>query len=217
MVSKELVLKAESRKDIGSKGAAKLRTAGKIPVIVYGHGKEPESITVSLHEFSEALHHGHRLFDVSIDGKKEKLLVKDLQYDHLGKKIIHADLIRVDLSEKVTVTVGLVFKGTAAGAAEGGIVDEHLDSIEVECVVTNIPESIEVPIKELNIGDTIHAADITLPEGVKLVSDPESLVAACHEPRVAEEAEEEAEGIEESAEPEVIGEKSEEEESEDKE
>ena len=171
MVSKELVLKAETRKELGSKHAAKLRLAGRIPAIIYGHKQKPEAIVFDEHDFTEGLHHGHRLFDVEFGGKTEKLLVKDVQYDYLGKKIIHADLIRVDLSEKVKVEVPLVFKGTAAGVSEGGVLEEHLDHIEVECAVTDIPESIDVSVKNLKIGDSLHVRDIVLPAGVKLVTD----------------------------------------------
>ena len=97
MVSNELLLKAEPREHLGSKHSAKLRSQGKVPAVIYGHKQAPESISCDLHEFAEGLHHGHRLFDVEFSGKKEKLLVKDLQYDYLGKKIIHIDFIRVNL------------------------------------------------------------------------------------------------------------------------
>ena len=83
-------LKAEIRESVGTTSAAKLRKTGKCPAIVYGHGEEPVSIGVSLREFTDGLHHGHRLFHVDVAGKTETLLVKDLQYDHLGRDIIHA-------------------------------------------------------------------------------------------------------------------------------
>ena len=206
MVSKELVLKAQIRKELGSKHAAKLRLAGRIPAIIYGHEQEPEAVILDAHDFSEGLHHGHRLFDVEFDGRKEKLLVKDVQYDHLGKKIIHADLIRVDLSEKVKVQVSLVFKGTPAGAHEGGLLEEHLDRIEIECAVTDIPESIDVSVKSLKVGDSLHARDIQLPAEVKLLTDPDALLIACHLPVVAA-AEEIAEAVQEPIVPEVITER----------
>jgi large subunit ribosomal protein L25 len=185
MASKELVLKAETRKELGSKRAAKLRLSGRIPAIVYGHEQKPEAITLDAHDFAEGIHHGHRLFDVEVDGKREKLLVKDVQYDYLGKKIIHADLIRVDLSEKVKVQVSLVFKGAPAGAQEGGLLEEHLDRIEIECAVTDIPESIDVSVKGLKIGDSLHARDIPLSPEIKLITDPDTLLIACRLPAAA--------------------------------
>ncbi|OHB57292.1 MAG: hypothetical protein A2173_03030 [Planctomycetes bacterium RBG_13_44_8b] len=208
MASKELVLNAEVRKELGSRRSAKMRLAGKIPVIVYGHGQEPETLSFDEHDFSEGLHHGHRLFDVKFGGKTEKLLVKDVQYDHLGKKIIHADLVRVDLSEKVKVETPLIFKGTPAGSHEGGLLEEHLDRIEIECVVTDIPEAIDVSVKSLNVGDSLYARDIKLPDGVKLITDPETLLISCRLPVVvAPAAEETVEAAAEPTSPEVITER----------
>jgi large subunit ribosomal protein L25 len=206
MVSKELVLKAEIRKEHGKKRSAKIRQQGKIPAVVYGHKQEPQSIAIDLHDFTEGLHHGHKLFDIEIGGNKEKLLVKEVQYDHLGKKIIHADLIRVDLSETVEVKVPLVFKGTPAGASEGGILEEHLTVIEIECTVTEIPDSIDVLVKGLKIDEALHVRDIVLPAGAKLVTDPEMLVIACHKP-IEVAPVEEAVGAEEPTSPEVITER----------
>ncbi|MBN1788051.1 MAG: 50S ribosomal protein L25 [Sedimentisphaerales bacterium] len=209
MVAKELVLKAELRKKLGSKHSAKVRQSGKIPAVVYGHGQEPEMLSLDEHDFVEGLHHGHRLFDVQFEGKTEKLLVKDIQYDHLGKKIIHTDLIRVDLTERVEVEAPLIFKGTPAGSHEGGLLEEHLDHLEIECTVTEIPEAIDVSVKHLGIGDSIHARDIKLPDGIKLITDPDALLISCRLPAVtaAAPAEEAAEEGEEPTSPEVITER----------
>jgi large subunit ribosomal protein L25 len=179
-MDKSLLLEAEVREHTGSKSAAKLRAQGRIPAIVYGHKKEPTSIALDEHDFTEELHHGHRLLDVKIGKRKEKLLVKDLQYDHLSKNIIHADLIRVDVTEMVKVTVPIELKGTAKGTHEGGIIEEHTDHLEIECKATDIPESIVVSVKEIGVDDAVHAGDIELPDGVKLVSDPNMLLVTCH-------------------------------------
>jgi large subunit ribosomal protein L25 len=179
-MDKSLLLEAEIREHAGSKSAAKLRAQGRIPAIVYGHKKEPTSISLDEHDFTEELHHGHRLLDVKIGKRKEKLLVKDLQYDHLSKNIIHADLIRVDVTETVRVTVPIELKGTAKGTHEGGIIEEHTDHLEIECKATDIPESIVVSVKEIGVDDAVHAGDIELPDGVKLVSDPNMLLVTCH-------------------------------------
>ncbi len=203
-MAKALVLKAELRKEIGSDPSEKLRRGGNIPAIIYGHKKEPVAISLNLHDLTVGLHHGHRLFDVSIGGKTDKLLVKDVQYDYLGKNIIHADLIRVDLAETIKVTVPIETKGVAQGTHEGGIVEEHVGYLEVECKVTDIPEKIIVSVKEIGVGDSIHAGDVLLPDGVKLASDPGILVVACHLVAAAKSTEElEAEA---PAVPEVIGE-----------
>ncbi len=176
-MQKTVTLKSEVRNGRGSKVARRIRAAGQVPAVVYGHGKEPESISLDLHDFSEALHHGNRIFETTIGGTAETLLVKDLQYDYLGRKVIHADLVRVDLTETVQVIVAVETRGKP----KGGIVDVLLGKLEVECVVTAIPDRISLSVREMNIGDTLKAGQIALPEGVKLVTDPEALVLLCHE------------------------------------
>ncbi len=211
-MDKTLLLEAQVREHTGSKAAARIRKQGQLPAIVYGHKQEPVAIALDAHEFTEGLHHGHRLMDVKIDGKTQKMIVKDLQYDYLGRDIVHADLMRVDVTETVRITVPIELKGTAQGTHEGGIVEEHADHIEIECQVTNMPEAIVVSVKELGVGQSIHAGEITLPNGVTLVSSPETLLVACHvmaAAKTTEELEEEAPTA-----PEVIGEKKEEETSE---
>ena len=205
----EVVLQVKMRKEVGSKHSVILRREGRLPAIVYGHKQEPEAISVDLHDFTEHLHHGHRFFKVKMGKKTATLLVKELQYDHLGKDIIHADLVRVDLTESVKVSVSIELKGTSAGSHEGGIVDEHLDHLEIECKVTDIPETIVVSIKELGIGDAIHASDVELGEGIKLVTDPNALLLTCHLVAAAKSTEELEEEL--PAGPEVITEKAEEE------
>ena len=198
------ILKAQIRERAGSKHAAKVRKSGRIPAIVYGHRQEPVAISLDAHNFVEGLHHGHRLMDVQIGKSKQKVIVKELQYDCLGKDIIHVDMMRVDAAEKVKVTVPVELKGTAKGTHEGGIIEEHADHLEIECKATNIPDSIIVSTKEMEVGDTLHAGEIELPEGVKLVSPPNTLIVACHlvaAAKTTEEIEEEA-----PAGPEIIGE-----------
>lgn len=196
-----LVLKAEKRDHSGTRVARKLRQAGQVPAIVYGHGAQPLAISLDYHDLVLELQHHHRLLDVDLDGDKQKFLVKEIQYDHLGDKVIHADLTRVNLDERVTVTVTVELKGTPAGAAEGGMLDQMEAEIELECVVTNIPESIRASVNAMQIGDLLLAKDIELPAGVTLITDPETPVAAVRV--IAEEAEEEVEEAVEG-EPEVI-------------
>lgn len=194
-MNKTLSLQAEMREHTGSHAAAGVRKRGRIPAIVYGHKQEPVAVSLDAHDFVEGLHHGRRLMDITIGGNTEKMLVKDLQYDHLGRNIIHVDLMRVDVTEMVEVTVRVELKGTAKGTHEGGIIEEHTDHIEVECLAVNIPESIVVSVKDLGVGEAIHAGDIKLPDGVKLVSSPETIIATCHVLAVAkttEQLEEEA-------------------------
>ena len=203
-MKKTLLLKAEVREHTGSKAVRKVRQQGRIPAIVYGHKKEPVAISLDQHDFVEGLHHGHRLMDIQVGRKKEKMIVKELQYDYLGRNIIHIDLMRVDMSESIKVTVPIELKGVAAGTHESGIIEEHIDRLEIESKVTDIPKTLVVWVKDVHVGDALHASDIELPDGVKLVSPPETLLVTCHlvaAAKTAEEAEEEAPTA-----PEVIGE-----------
>ena len=198
-----LVLKAEKRASHGTRASRKERKAGNVPAIVYGHKAEPISVTLNYHDFALEMQHHHRLLDVELEGKQEKLLIKEVQYDHLGDKIIHVDLTRVDLTERVQMTVRLEFRGTPAGLAEGGVLHQMSADIELECLVTNIPESIRVNIAEMQPGDMLLAKNIELPEGTSLATAPETPVVAV---RLAVEApeEEEEEGTSGEAEPEII-------------
>lgn len=194
-MEKDLRLTATIREHTGSKAAARERKQGRIPAIVYGHKKEPVAISLDAHNLAERLHHGHRLMDVQIGKKAQKMLVKDLQYDYLGKNIIHVDLMRVSAGETIKVTVPIELKGTAKGTHEGGVISEHTDHLEIECQAAEIPENIVVSVADMDVGDTLHASDIELPAGTRLSSPPDMLLVTCSlvaAAKAAEEVEEEA-------------------------
>jgi large subunit ribosomal protein L25 len=203
-------LNAQKREESGTKVARRLRESGYLPAVMYGHQKGTVAMAVDMHDFVEGLHHGHRLFEVELDGQKETTMVKDLQYDYLGRDVVHADLIRVDITEQVTVAVAIRTRGEAVGLeTEGAIVEEHTDSVEVECQVNQIPDEITVRVDDLEAGDSIYARDVELPANVKLASDPDLVLVSCS---VVEEmpSPEELEA-EEPVAPEVIGAEKEEE------
>jgi len=201
-MEKSLQLIAKIREHTGSKASAREREQGRVPAIVYGHKEEPVAISLDAHNLVESLHHGHRLMDVQVGKKSQKMLVKELQYDYLGKDIIHADLMRVDITETIKVMVPIELKGTAKGTHEGGVISEHADRIEIECLAANIPESIVVSVAEMDVGDTLHASDIELPPGTRLSSSPETLLITCSLVAAAKAIEEEIEEAPEA--PEVI-------------
>jgi large subunit ribosomal protein L25 len=178
-MEKALLLEARIREQTGSKSAEKLRREGRIPAVVYGHKKETVAISLDGRSLMEALHRSSRVLDIKVDNKPEKMIVKDIQYDYLCKDVIHLDLMRVDVSETIKIMVPIELKGPAKGTTEGGVITAHINRLEVECKVTDIPEVVVVSIKEMGIGDTIHAGDIKLPEGVKLVSNPALLIVTC--------------------------------------
>lgn len=178
-MDKTLALQAELRERIGSKAAAADRKRGRIPCIVYGHKEQPVAISLDAHDFLLGVHHGHRLLDVTVNGATEKMLIKELQFDHLGRNVVHVDLIRVDVTEMLKVSVPIELKGVAKGVHDGGVVESNTDHLDIECLAINIPGSIVVLIKDLGVGESIRAGDIKLPEGVKLVTAPETPVVNC--------------------------------------
>ncbi len=203
-------LEAKSRSETGTRKARTMRQEGKIPAVIYGHGIEAQPITLNTHEVELAILHGERFLEVDLDGKKQNALIKEVQYDTFGQDILHVDLARVSLHERVEVTVPIELRGTPAGVNEGGVLQQIAAEVGVECEVSAIPEEITVSVTEMNIGDSLSMKDLPLPAKTKLTDDPESVV--CTVSIVTEEElPEEEEAAEEAAEPEVIGEKPEEE------
>jgi large subunit ribosomal protein L25 len=212
-------LKAEPRQAAGSRAAARLRRDGKLPAVVYGHKQSSEPVSLNYHDVELHLEHGLHVIKLDMSGQVQPCQFKQAQYDYLGSTLVHVDLIRVDLSERVKVTVPLEFRGTPKGAVEGGQIRNEMSDVEIECVVSEIPELIRVDVSDLGLDDVLHVKDITLPDGATLVSDPEAAVAVVRLPITVEAEEgvaaETAEG-EAAAEPEVIARGKPAEESEDK-
>jgi large subunit ribosomal protein L25 len=189
-MTETIVLKAEIREHPGTRYASRLRDLGKMPAVVYGHKEAPVSIALDARDFLEHLHHGRRVFEIEFADGRQSLLVKSLQYDYLGTTVIHADLLRVDLSERVNVKVPLDFRGVCVGSHKGGMLDELLSQIEIECPVMEIPQSIAVSVKELDIGDGLRAGQVELPAGCRLLTSADALLVLCHELAVVQTTEE---------------------------
>lgn len=199
------VLKATKRDELGTRKVRRLRTQGLIPGIIYGHAQEAQSVSLNEHEVELAILHGERLLEIELDGKTQNVLIKEVQYDTFGKEVLHIDLARVDLDERVEVTVAIVLKGTPVGVTEeDGMLQQMASEVRVECTVRSIPEHIDVMVADMKVGDSLTMGQLALPDGAKLVSDPEMRVAAV---RVVVEAEAEPTEEEEQAAPDVIGEK----------
>ncbi len=159
-----VVLKASKREAFGTRKLQPLRKQGLIPGIVYGHGLTPLSITLSRHDVGVALSHGERLLELDVEGKVQNVLVKEVQYDPMGQEILHVDLTRVDLDERVEVTVPIVLRGTPVGAAEGGVLHQVTAQATIECTVRSIPEDLRFSVAEMNIGDVLAMKDLPLPQ-----------------------------------------------------
>lgn len=207
-------VRAEARNAFGRRAMSRLRDTGMLPAIIYGHKLEPEAVALAAHDVELALAHGAHLWKVDIGGQETQYLLKDVQYDHLGTNPIHVDLARVNLDERVHVKVPLEIRGTPAGTHEGGVLDQMMIDVDVECVVTEIPDEIRVNVDHLHLGQALHVKELSLPSGVKALGHAEDIVCIVRAQTAAalEGAEEEAEA-EGSAEPELIRRKEEEEES----
>ena len=208
MATRSIQLKAEPRSALGSRANKRLRDSGFVPGVVYGHKEAVVPITLPKKELSTHLAHGAHVFDLSLDGKSQKVLVKDVQFDHLGLEVLHVDFARVSLDERVEVTVPLELKGTPKGEADGGVLQQIIAELEIECLVTEIPDKVVHSVSEMAIDDVVHIKDLKLPPGAKAMQDEDLIVAMVKV--IEEEAAAPAAAAEgESAEPEVIGRKAE--------
>jgi large subunit ribosomal protein L25 len=207
MATPSIQVTANPRTELGSRANKRLRDAGLLPGVVYGHKEAVVPVTLPKKELVSHLNRGAHVFELALEGKNERVLVKEVQYDHLGLEVIHVDFARVSLDEKVEVTVPIELKGTPKGEADGGVLQQIVSEMEVECLVTEIPDAIRHNVSELALNDVLHIRDLKLPPGVRAIPDGEVIVATVKEIAETETA---AEG--ETAEPEVIGRKAGEEE-----
>lgn len=176
-----VTLKAERREPHGKRVARAIRKGGRLPVIIYGHKEPPEAVTLDKHDVGIALQHGARIMELAIGGKKGAYLIKEVQYDHLGANPIHLDLMRVDLNEKVRVRVGIELRGTPKGVSEGGVLDQLMADIEVECLVVAIPETLHPMVGHLKLHDALYVKDLQFPAGVTALADANARVAIVKE------------------------------------
>jgi len=199
------VLVAQKRQGRGTKLARRLRDEGSIPAVVYGHKQDTLSLAITRDDLMRVIRHGARVVDLKTDAGVEKALIRDLQWDHLGKEVLHVDFARVSEDERIHVPVKIELRGIAAGVTGGGVLDQQLHMLQVECLAISIPETIRVNIAELQIGSAIHVKELTLPPDVKALDDPDAVVVHVTTKLKVEEAPVAAPTEPTSAEPEVIG------------
>jgi large subunit ribosomal protein L25 len=169
-------INAAKRERLGSRYAQRLRKSGQLPAVIYGHGADPVSVSIEEKATLAHLHHGQHVFNVSIDGEAtETCLVKDLQFGYLGDNVIHVDLARVDLDEKVKVRVHLDLVGELQNATLAGAIVVHDHSeIEVECAVRDIPESIRVELDTYK--QSVTVGELAMPEGVVAITPDGTMI-----------------------------------------
>jgi len=202
-------LNGSARADRGTGVARKLRRDGKIPAVIYGHGREPQSLTVDAREFEKLLGShaaASTVIELSLGGAVAKTLIRELQRHPVKRNVIHVDFQELVAGEKVTVSVPLRFTGTADGVRNsGGILEETMHQIHIRVDPSIIPDHVDVDVTPLTIGHSIHIRDLKLPEGVAVLDDAGATVCVCTAPKAVTETTAAAEGEAAAvAEPELI-------------
>ena len=187
----DMRLTAEVRTSFGKGAARKIRAANKIPAVIYGHGTEPQHVTLPGHETMLLIRKANAVLELNIEGAEQLALVKDVQKDPVRQIIEHMDLIIVRRGEKVTVDIPVHLEGESA---PGTIAAQENTTVSVEAEATHIPERISVDIEGLTDGTQIHASDLKLPAGSTLISDPATLIVAISTPSGAAGEDEEPSG-----------------------
>jgi large subunit ribosomal protein L25 len=196
MVRKNLAV--QERTEFKKSAAKQLRKKGKIPAIIYG-SKENAAIIVDAHEFRKEFHTitANTIINLSGEGKNWEVLVKDFQEDLIKDTILHIDFYEIEEGKKLKTSAPIHIEGTAPGLMEGGILEQRLYSIEIECLPIDLPDSISIDVSELEVGDSIHVDELTTSEGVKILNIPEQVVVSIIIPKIVEVEEEVEEGLEE--------------------
>jgi large subunit ribosomal protein L25 len=194
----EVRIAAEPRTEFGKGGARRTRRAGKLPVVLYGHGTDPRHLSLPTREFEHALRTdgANVLLDLQLAEGSELALPKSIQRDPVRGVIEHVDLILVRRGERITVDIAIQIVGTIAA---GGLLDQAATTVSVSTEATHIPSGVEVSIEGLEVGASIHAGDIALPEGVELAGDAQQVVLHVVPAPTAEELEAEVAEGEEAA------------------
>jgi large subunit ribosomal protein L25 len=188
----EIKLKAQKRETTGKGSARKVRSKGRVPAVLYGKDLDSVALDVDRREFVSALHTDagiNVLLDIDVDGKTTLALTRELQRDPVRGTLLHADFVKVDRSQKVEVEVPVHLLGEAPGAKEGGVLEHPLFAINVRCVVTNVPESIDADISRLQIGDALRVSELQVPDDTEVLNDPDTVVASVAAPISEEELE----------------------------
>jgi len=184
-MAESVVLETEMREGRGSRLAAKLRKKKKVPAVVYGHKEQTVSVSIDHDPILSAIRHGVRVVDIRLTGGVQKAQIVEVQWDHLGKDVLHVDFKRVSADERIEVEVPIELRGTPQGLSDGGLLDQPLHTLRIECPAIAVPDSIRVSIAELKVEDAIHVKDLKLPEGVKALDEPDAIIVHVTRPAAA--------------------------------
>ena len=208
-MAKQVKLKAEQRTAVGRSAARKLKAQGAIPAVVYGGKEKPQPLQVSVRDVNKMLSHAsgeNILVELEIAGGNRLALVQEIQHSPLGGNVLHIDFHAVSMDEKIHADVPLEASGMPNGVKNfGGLLEQSLRSLSIECLPRDLPDRITVDVAALNIGDAIHVRDIKMPDGVTAKAQPDLTAFSVVAPAVEEVPVVAAEGA--ATGPEVITEK----------
>lgn len=197
-----LTISSQPREAFGKNASYRLRQTGRIPAILYGEGRPNVALVLDKKDIIKILKSEsglNTLFKIVLEGAERDVMIKDVQIDPLSDQLIHADLIQIDMNKAVRVEVPIELLGEAIGVkTEGGFIDFMTRELLVECLPAMIPEHLTVDVSELHLHQSIKVAEVPLPEGIKLITDPTTVVALVQVPH--EEKVEAAPVVEEGAE-----------------
>jgi large subunit ribosomal protein L25 len=198
-------LSGEARTDTGKGVARKLRAAGRVPAVVYGHAREPQSLSLNTRDLEKLLSHiaaGSTVVELTLGSATTKTLIREVQRHPFKKQIMHVDFQELVAGEKVIVSVPLVYVGVPEGVRlSGALLEQILHSIEVRVDPAHIPNHIDVDVAHLAMGHSLHVRDIVLPEGLEVLSEEDATICAVIAPRAVVEAVAEGDAV---PEPELI-------------
>ena len=186
----QVKLAAQKRQDMGKGVARKLRAAGRVPAVMYGHGEKTRSLSVDAHElhllFSK-VHWENTLITLDVDGESISTLVREVQSHAFKNEVLHVDFYQIHADEKLIVEIPIRLIGTPAGLKLGGMLSHAINDLQIRCFPDKIPHHIEVDISHLGINDAIHVSDLVLPEGVESLMDADRTVCSVTPPSGAAE------------------------------
>jgi large subunit ribosomal protein L25 len=192
-------LKAEPRDGAGKGVARKLRAAGRVPAVLYGHGKDARALSVDAKDLFHLLHGaagGNVLIDLVVDGQKTMAMPREVQRDHVRGRYLHVDFLEVRRDEKVTVEVPIHLVGESAGVKAGGVLEHHLWDLRVESLPQDLPDAIEADVSALNVNDVLRVSDLSVPDALTVLTPLEETIAAVVPPQAREVEEAVAEEVE---------------------
>ena len=163
-------------KGTGSRVARRLRAMGRVPAVIYGHKQAVVPISLGRHDVLRMIKSQGHLADLDVSGTTETVLIRDVQWDHLGKEVLHLDFSRVSAEEIIETEVAVELRGQAAGLANGGILEQLVRSLSIKCKAGAIPDSLKIDISNLQVDEGIHVRDLVLPADVTVSADPDVLI-----------------------------------------